>query len=120
MARLGQGWVSDWPNQYSEITYAKCFLPSVEPAVAFVSEHLLDNVTSIFVLLSSVVDLQSGTNDLIWIGDSAGKHLADAAQEQEVGVRQVVLATPSDGPFVLELLVGHELNCSMRDADERW
>lgn len=93
-------------------------LPSVEAGIAFFLEHLPDNVSGILVLFAGVVDLQSCTDDLVWVCDGAGKHFADSTQQQKIRVRETVFAASCDSPLVFELLVRHELDSPMRDADE--
>ena len=92
-------------------------IPLVEALETLVAPDLLDNIDGTPVFDRGVICLQTRADDLVWIGDASSKHLADCAERQEIQIGEMVLAASCNAPVVLELLIGHELDGAMADAE---
>lgn len=94
-------------------------LPFIESSNTLFLKDLPDHIPSVQVLRIRVIRLQPCSDDLIWICNAPGKHLACSTEEEEIQVGKVVLPSSCDGPMVLQLLIGHELDRTMTDSEER-
>lgn len=121
LAGLGLGLARDWQEvSKSWDLKREKMIPFVEASKAFPGPDLLHDVTCTPVFVVGVISLQSSPHNLVWVSDASREHLAHSTEGEEVHVGKLVLSTSCDAKIVLQLLIGHELNCAMRDAEQRW
>jgi hypothetical protein len=81
---------------------------------------LFDHVHRPAVPRLCIVGLQSRSHDLVRICDAPRENLAHSAQVEVIDVSQALRSIgPPRTPAVLQLLVRHELNSAVTDAEER-
>lgn len=96
------------------------YTPSVESHGTLVLPDLFDYIHRTSVPCLRIVGLQTRTHDLVRICDAPREDLAYSAQVEVIDVSQTLRSVgPPRAPAVLQLLVRHELDGTVADAEER-
>lgn len=94
-------------------------LPFVEARHALFHPDLRYHIPRRSICRSRVVRLQSRSNYLIGVCDTAGEYLRRCAEVEIVKVAQLCLSANLTASVVLQLLVCHELDRAVRNAEQR-